>query len=37
MELKVSKLPTSFHYYDAVPIMMARHLNELKFEHEASE
>jgi len=24
--LKISRLPLSYHYYDAVPIMMARYL-----------
>ena len=25
-ELKIQKLPVSFHYYDAVPILMAKYI-----------
>jgi hypothetical protein len=28
-ELRISRLPLSFHFYDAVPIMMARYLADL--------
>ena len=34
VELKVSHLPISYHYYDAVPILMAVSLSKLKFTRE---
>jgi hypothetical protein len=34
LELKTSHLPLSYHFYDSVPIMMARYLAQLDLDYE---
>ncbi len=37
LELKTSRLPLSYHFYDSVPIMIARYLAQLDLDNEEEE